>query len=319
MARIGVRLASAGIAALASGFIIDAGVTYGLIPDDGDVRADAGVSVLAKTYGHSERRAVRLASLETDVGLDTATREEAPSGSPAQTRTHLSFAERFGFGAISFGDRFNGDGVLAYASADTEDSESDLAPPPADAAAPSPEPPRAPSSSVASLPPAADTPPRAKSSSLPADLGGRTAIYDIAAHTVYLPDGRKLEAHSGRGSYLDDPRAVTMKGRGPTPPNVYQLSLRERLFHGVRALRLTPVNENKMYGRDGILAHTYMLGSKGASMGCVSFSNYPAFLNAYLEGKVDRLVVVDRLATPPNSKTASGGITDKIKSWFSRS
>lgn len=315
-----MRLASAGIAALASGFIIDAGVTYGFIPDDGGVRADStGVSVLAKTARHSERRAVRLASLETDVGLETATREEQPSGSPAHTRSHLSFAERFGFGATSFGDRFNGDGVLAYASADAEDPESDPAPPPANAAAPSPKPARAPSSSVASLPPAAETPPGAKSSSLPADLGGRTAIYDIAAHTVYLPDGRKLEAHSGRGSYLDDPRAVTMKGRGPTPPNIYQLSLRERLFHGVRAIRLTPVNENKMYGRDGILAHTYMLGAKGASMGCVSFSNYPAFLNAYLEGKVDRLVVVDRLAAPPSSKTASGGITDKIKAWFSRS
>lgn len=311
-----MRLASAGIAALASGFIIDAGVTYGFIPDDDGVRADtAGISVLAKTSGPSDRHALRLASIETDVGLDT---REEPSGSPAHTRPHVSFAERFGASTF-FGDRFNGDIALAYASADTEDPEDDLGPPPANAAAPPPKPARASSSSVASLPPASETPPAAKGSSLPADLGGRTAIYDIAAHTVYLPDGRKLEAHSGRGSYIDDPRAVTMKGRGPTPPNVYQLSLRERLFHGVRALRLTPVNENKMFGRDGILAHTYMLGAKGASMGCVSFSNYPAFLNAYLEGKVDRIVVVDRLANPPSSKTASGGITDKIKAWFSRS
>jgi type VI secretion system (T6SS) effector TldE1-like protein len=318
-----VRLASAGIAALASGFIIDAGVRYGLIPDDGGVRADTiGVSVLAKAPRHSNPGAVRLASLETDVGLDTASPEES-SGSPAHTRSHASFAERFGFGGVSFGDRFNGDNALAYASADADEQESDLAlPPPADAAAPLPKPARGPSSTLASLPPASKMPPATdalKGSSVPADLGGRTAIYDIAAHTVYLPDGRKLEAHSGRGSYLDDPRAVTIKGRGPTPPNIYQLSLRESLFHGVRALRLPPVNENKMHGRDGILAHTYMLGPKGASMGCVSFSNYPAFLNAYLEGKVDRLVVVDRLANPPSSKTASGGITDKLKALFSRS
>ena len=315
-----MRLASAGLAALASGFIIDAGVKYGLIPDDGGVRADTtGVSVLAKAPRHSNHGAVRLASLETDVGLDTTSPEES-SGSPAHTTSHASFAERFGFGGVSFGDRFNGDNALAYASADADEPESDLAlPSPADATAPPPKPAR---STLASLPPAAKMPPATdalKGSSVPADLGGRTAIYDIAAHTVYLPDGRKLEAHSGRGSYLDDPRAVTIKGRGPTPPNIYQLSLRESLFHGVRAIRLTPVNENKMFGRDGILAHTYMLGRKGASMGCVSFSNYPAFLNAYLEGKVDRLVVVDRLANPPNSKTASGGITDKLKALFSRS
>ncbi len=35
-----------------------------------------------------------------------------------------------------------------------------------------------------------------------------TAVYDISAHTVYLPDGTKLEAHSGRGGRLDDPRYV---------------------------------------------------------------------------------------------------------------
>ena len=32
-----------------------------------------------------------------------------------------------------------------------------------------------------------------------------TAVYDISAHTVYLPDGTRLEAHSGLGSRLDDP------------------------------------------------------------------------------------------------------------------
>src|SRR5262249_8674856 len=33
----------------------------------------------------------------------------------------------------------------------------------------------------------------------------RTAVYDIEAHTVYLPSGRKLEAHSGLGEYMDNP------------------------------------------------------------------------------------------------------------------
>jgi hypothetical protein len=60
-----------------------------------------------------------------------------------------------------------------------------------------------------------------------------------------------------------------------------------------------------MYGRDGILAHTYMLGSNGQSNGCVSFSDYDAFLQAYLRGEVTRIVVVDHLSSAPPPETAS--------------
>jgi len=136
----------------------------------------------------------------------------------------------------------------------------------------------------------------------------RIAIYDIAAHTVYMPNGDKLEAHSGLGERLDNPRYVNVKMKGPTPPNVYKLSMRERVFHGVRAIRLTPVDETRMFGRDGMLAHTYMLRNRGHSNGCVVFSNYPAFLAAFQRGDVDRLVVVDHLDKPPRaggSKVAS--------------
>jgi Protein of unknown function (DUF2778) len=145
--------------------------------------------------------------------------------------------------------------------------------------------------------------------SVPLDANSRTAIYDIAARTVYLPDGHRLEAHSGLGSHLDDARYVDTKGQGPTPPNVYNLALRERLFHGVRAIRLIPVGDAKMFGRDGMLAHSYMLGPSGQSNGCVSFRNYPAFLSAFLRGEVDRLVVVEHLATATGAKTnaPSGG------------
>jgi len=133
-----------------------------------------------------------------------------------------------------------------------------------------------------------------KSMPLP-DPDSRTAVYDIAAHTVYLPNGDRLEAHSGLGNKLDDPRYVHVRMRGPTPPNVYELTLREQPFHGVRAIRLNPVDDGKMYGRDGMLAHTYMLGSNGQSNGCVSFRDYPKFLHAVLRGEVDRLVVVPNL------------------------
>ena len=151
------------------------------------------------------------------------------------------------------------------------------------------------------------------------DAAEHTAIYDIVAHTVYLPDGRKLEAHSGLGGLLDDPHYVSARDRGPTPPNVYELSLREELFHGVRALRLTPVGSGRMFGRDGILAHSYMLGANGQSNGCVSFSNYPEFLNAYLKGEVTRLVVVDHLAGAPSAKTAWRSLPETIKAFFGHS
>lgn len=120
-----------------------------------------------------------------------------------------------------------------------------------------------------------------------------TAVYDISTHTVYLPDGKRLEAHSGLGSRLDDPRYVHERMRGPTPPNVYELKPREALFHGVQALRLIPVGGDP-YGRTGLLAHTYMLGPNGDSNGCVSIRNYNAFLQAYQNGEIKRLVVVAR-------------------------
>ncbi|AMN39289.1 hypothetical protein RHPLAN_08270 [Rhodoplanes sp. Z2-YC6860] len=142
-------------------------------------------------------------------------------------------------------------------------------------------------------------------SSLPDDKN-RTAIYDISAKVVYLPDGQKLEAHSGLGDYIDDPQYVGIKNQGPTPPNTYRLTLRESLFHGVRALRLIPVGEGNMFGRDGILAHHYLLGPNGDSNGCVSLANYPAFLSAFLKGDIDRLVVVERLENPPSSTVAAG-------------
>jgi len=120
-----------------------------------------------------------------------------------------------------------------------------------------------------------------------------TAVYDISAHMVYLPDGSKLEAHSGLGEKLDDPRSANIRMRGVTPPHLYDLTPREALFHGVPALRLNPVGgEEAIYGRSGLLAHTFMLGPNGDSNGCVSFKTYDVFLRAFQSGEVKRLAVV---------------------------
>ncbi|HEY0567245.1 MAG TPA: DUF2778 domain-containing protein [Xanthobacteraceae bacterium] len=124
----------------------------------------------------------------------------------------------------------------------------------------------------------------------------QTAVYDITARAVYLPDGTKLEAHSGLGSKLDDPKYAHVRMHGVTPPHVYDLTPREALFHGVPALRLTPVGgEEAIYGRTGLLAHTYMLGPNGDSNGCVSFKDYYAFLEAYRNRGIKRLAVVARI------------------------
>ena len=145
------------------------------------------------------------------------------------------------------------------------------------------------------------------------------AIYDISSRTVYLPDGRRLEAHSGLGKYMDDARHVNVKDTGPTPPNVYELKMREAPFHGVRAIRLIPTDNSKMYGRDGILAHSYLLGPSGQSNGCVSFSDYGAFLDAFLRGDINRIVVVERLTDTPSPETATSWLANRFKDVFRRS
>lgn len=169
-----------------------------------------------------------------------------------------------------------------------------LPPVPAEKAAPKPA-----AQLAAVAPPAVKPMPETPKPPVLAEADRRTALYDIAAHTVYMPDGQKLEAHSGLGDKLDNPRFTKVRMRGPTPPNVYELTERESLFHGVRAIRLNPVDEGRMYGRDGMLAHTYMLGSRGDSNGCVSFKDYTKFLTAFLNGEVNRLVVVPELGKTP--------------------
>jgi Tlde1 domain len=132
-----------------------------------------------------------------------------------------------------------------------------------------------------------------------------TAVYDITAHVVYMPNGVKLEAHSGMGRLMDDPEHVNEKNLGATPPTVYDLKPRERIFHGVEALRMIPQDSNATLGRSGLLTHSYMLGPNGDSNGCVSIRNYDYFLTAYKNGEISRLVVVPSFNTTlPDTRRA---------------
>jgi hypothetical protein len=77
--------------------------------------------------------------------------------------------------------------------------------------------------------------------------------------------------------------------------------MREALFHGTEAIRMTPEDVSAMHGRAGILAHPYLMGPSGQSNGCVSIKDYAKFLAAFKRGEVDRMVVVFRSdKTPAN-------------------
>ena len=138
-------------------------------------------------------------------------------------------------------------------------------------------------------------PPAQAPSSSVANTGGAdayTAVYNISTRTVRMPDGTVFEAHSGLGDYIDDPRHVNERMRGATPPDTYEITPREGSFHGVDALRLTPIGDGNLYGRAGLLVHPFMLGPNGNSNGCVSIRDYDTFLQAFRDGRVKRLVVV---------------------------
>ncbi|WP_299819853.1 tlde1 domain-containing protein [uncultured Roseibium sp.] len=127
----------------------------------------------------------------------------------------------------------------------------------------------------------------------------KVAVYDISAATVHMPDGTKLEAHSGIGAKMDNPKYAYVKNYGPTPPNIYKLRMRERLFHGVEAIRMLPHDRAAMKGRDGMLTHTRLLRRSIGSHGCVAFKDYNKFLNAFKAGKVKTLIVVPSMEKLP--------------------
>ena len=133
----------------------------------------------------------------------------------------------------------------------------------------------------------------------------QTAVYDISAHAVYLPNRMRLEAHSGLGGLRDDPEHVDKRMAGATPPATYELKPREQLFHGVRALRMVPVDGSSTLGRAGLLVHSFMLGPEGDSNGCVSVRDYERFRKAYDDGEITRLVVVPNLGAAQTAQRAT--------------
>jgi hypothetical protein len=329
LVQLGLRAIPFGIAAMILGFVLKSAGTQAQPADT--ALAGPRLSVFGTIHPEIFRLSaplgsgsagdrVRLASLEPQVGLFDTSAKAAPiltdtsaaacQNTPFEARfaaldDHPAPFDRFASAddCASFDERF-GSAMRVLPSSPRLPPDHEVQNRPAD------EHPKATASTVhvRLAQPRNEVPQPRKE--VPQEEDGRTAIYDITARTVYLPNGRRLEAHSGFGDLMDNPRYVHVRMQGATPPNVYNLTLRERLFHGVRAIRLDPVGGSRMYGRAGILAHPYMLGANGQSNGCVSLSDYPEFLKAFLRGEVTRLVVVERLESPPG-KFAAGQLPDR--------
>jgi hypothetical protein len=319
LVQLGVRAIPVGIAALFLTFVLESAGTQAGPADTGSTAS--GISVFGAIHPDIFRLPVplgagrplgrlQLASLEPQVGFDAPAKFEKLAETSASTCWNASLDDRLtAFDArpasfwtedcpASFDERFRS-AMSTIPTGLPSPPERGVANQRTDAPKP-----------IVSRSPLFTGQPR-KEVSLPGD-DGRIAIYDITAHTVYLPGGRRLEAHSGLGNLMDNPRHAHLRMRGPTPPNLYNLTLRERIFHGVRAIRLNPADDSRMHGRDGILAHSYMLGGNGQSNGCVAFRNYPEFLDAFRKGEVTRLAVVDRLDNPPG-KLAAGQLPQPVR------
>ena len=134
--------------------------------------------------------------------------------------------------------------------------------------------------------------------------GTKVAIYDVAGATVHMPDGTKLRAHSGIGRMRDNPKFSHVKMKGPTPAGIYRLTMREKRFHGVEALRMTSIDGRHPKNRTGLLTHTNLLRGRIGSHGCVAFQNYEPFLRAFKRGRINMLVVVDRMPKSQNQMAA---------------
>src|SRR5215472_18398524 len=130
--RTGMQTVAAGIAALATGFAVEAGWLQGFAPT-GPTSAPSGVTVLVKTppgrlgppaverASSADRREVRVASLDPDAAFDVAADAQPPSRGLS-----ASFDQRFraNTDATSFGDRFAGAPVDVATAAPRENAGS---------------------------------------------------------------------------------------------------------------------------------------------------------------------------------------------------
>jgi hypothetical protein len=239
--RIGLGSTSAIVGALAFGFTLGLVVKYGLA-DAGPRRVPARLSdseTASSTSFDLQRR--HGSQVPSSSGMRLASHEMSVPNFPAEDNDPSALARPpvfLGDGLLldgrldSFDERFGGvsSHTAPATTSDYERGAADTGQPSLDlrekatgqsaSGRSAPKPAAAPTLASAAKQRLRTAEPSQDVSSLP-PADSRAAVYDIAARTVYMTDGRRLEAHSGLGNLMDDPSYISAKGRGPTPPNVY--------------------------------------------------------------------------------------------------
>ena len=121
-----------------------------------------------------------------------------------------------------------------------------------------------------------------------------TAVYDISARVVYLPDGtssKPIRAWGTPSTIRATKRARSRPDAAPSLP----VGAPRRLVPRRSGPAPQPDRGRRSLRPAGLLAHPFMLGPNGDSNGCVSFRDYEAFLKAYENGQINKLAVVTRL------------------------
>ena len=209
------RLISAGIAALAIGFAVGLRAVSPVVAVAVQTKNfDSFDSWASLEFRQPDNKGLRVASLDTEFVLGSAAadgdmRPEQATSKPAMASRLASFDERFA-GAVDWPRSRSTVGTaewvnqafLSIPDPGGRVAARHAAGPPARGALPVPALPSA--SAPKKQVRVADA---SGELGAPADADDHTAIYDIVAQTVYLPNGQRLEAHSGMGSLMDDPRA----------------------------------------------------------------------------------------------------------------
>jgi len=235
LVRIGLRSTSAVMGALAFGFTLGLVVKYSLA-DAGPRRVPARLSDLETASSTTfDLRRPYGSQVPTTSGMRLASLEMSVSDFPAEDIDPSALARPPGFlgdrllmdGRLdSFDERFGGD-VVSSDTAPVTTSERESADTAGQPSLDLREKATGQSASGRSAPKPAAAPAlasaakkRVRTADLSQDLSSlppadsHTAVYDIAARTVYMPNGRRLEAHSGLGNLMDDPSYIPP---GPQP------------------------------------------------------------------------------------------------------
>ncbi len=112
-----------------------------------------------------------------------------------------------------------------------------------------------------------------------------TAVYDLMAHTVFLPDGSRLEAHSGLGPLgTIPPMSWKRTGARRRRMNMNSRCARACSTACRRCGSIPSAGRMRSMAAPGCSPTPTCWGPDGDSNGCVSFKNYDAFLAAFQSG-----------------------------------